>query len=247
MTQLQSAISLTPNEHPDKPSRLNNLARCLQTRFKQLDDLSDLECAINQLQSAINLTPEGHPNKPSWLANLGYVFATRFRRLRYAPDAEVAINHLFESAQSSVGSPTTRLKAAQHWISIASLTNHPSLLNAFECAVHLIPVIAWLGLPIRNRHEHLVQMSGIARDAAATAISLEEYDKALEWLEQGRSIVWNQILQLRTPVDKLREVNCDLADRLLRVSRALDRGVEENRSLGSTEEAVRRYRVLTME
>jgi hypothetical protein len=120
-------------------------------------------------------------------------------------------------------------------------------LSAYECTIGLMPVVAWLGLPIQDRHEHLVTMSEIARDAAASAISLEQYDRALEWLEQGRSIVWNQILQLRTPVDELCEVNPDLADRLLRVSRILDRGVEQKEDLGSTEQDGQRYRALTME
>jgi tetratricopeptide (TPR) repeat protein len=247
ITQKQSAINLTPDGHPHKLGYLNNLVISLQSRFERLGDLSDLDNAIVLLQLAVSLTPNGHPNKPSWLTNLGAAFETRFLRLCDTHDAEVAINHLSASAQSPVGSRIARLKAVQKWISIASLAKHPSLLNAYECAVGLMPIVAWFGLPIRDKHEHLAQMSEIARDAAAAAISLKKYDKALEWLEQARSIVWNQALQLRTPVDKLREVNSDLADRLLRVSRTLDRGIEETGSFRSTEEDAQRSRALTME
>jgi hypothetical protein len=55
---------------------------------------------------------------------------------------------------------------------------------------------------------------------AATA---EQYETALEWLEQGCSIVWNQLLSLRTPVDALRDVDRTLADALLHTSIALER------------------------
>jgi tetratricopeptide (TPR) repeat protein len=247
ITQLQSSVNLTPNGHPSKPNRLRNFGVSLQCRFERLGNLSDLDSAINQMQLAVNSTPGGHPDKPEYLSNLGDVFVTRFHRFSSPHNAHAAITHLSTSAKSEVGSPTIRLTAANKWIRIASLTNHHSLLNAYECAVGLMPVIAWLGRSIRDRHESLIQMSEIARDAAAVAISLEKYDKALEWLEQGRSIVWNQILQLRTPVDALREVNPDLADRLLRVSRVLDRGIEEKGGIGSTEEAAQQYRASTME
>jgi hypothetical protein len=51
----------------------------------------------------------------------------------------------------------------------------------------------------------------------------EEKLLRLEWLEQGRSIVWNQLLSLRTPVDALRDVDRALADALLHTSIVLER------------------------
>ena len=59
-------------------------------------------------------------------------------------------------------------------------------------------------------------------DAAAAAIHFGKFGLALEWLEQGRSIVWGQMLQLRTPLDVLRQHHPDEADELELVSRALD-------------------------
>jgi tetratricopeptide (TPR) repeat protein len=247
IAQLESSVDLTPDGHPHKLGHLNNLGGSLLRRFQRLGNLSDLDAAITRQQLSVNLTPDGYPDKPDYLFNHGAALLTRFSISSHLNDAAAAITHWSASAQSSVGSPTTRLKAAQGWIYIASLVNHHSLSNAYECVVGLMPVVAWLGLPIRDRHESLVQISEIARDAAAAAISLEKYDKALEWLEQGRSIVWNQILQLRTPVDELREINPNLADRLLRVSRILHRGGEEKGSLGSIEENAQRHRALTME
>jgi hypothetical protein len=120
-----------------------------------------------------------------------------------------------------------------------------------ECALEIIPLIAWLGLPISDRHQHLVQIGETARNAAAAAISLDQYDKAIEWLEQGRSIVWTQILQLRTPVDRLREVNPELAERLLQVSQLIDHGdagkKSQQQDRSNLEEEDRQHRALTTE
>jgi tetratricopeptide (TPR) repeat protein len=243
----REAVSLTPDGHPDKSARLNDLGNSLQTRFQTVRDLKDLDDAILQYQAAINLMPDDHLDRASLLFNLGTVFQIHFLHFDQPPQAESAIHYLSMGAQSTIGSPTIRFNASERWISVASLVGHTSLLAAYECALGLMPLVAWLGLPIADRHEHLVRIGGIARDAAAAAISLEQYDKTLEWLEQGRSIVWTQILQLRTPVDELRSVDSDLAERLLQVSRLLDHGPEQRGGLRSTEEDGQRYRALTME
>jgi tetratricopeptide (TPR) repeat protein len=247
ITQFQLTINLSPDGHPGKPGWLNNLGNALCRRFERLGNLPDIYSAITQNRIAVSLTPDGHPLKSSRLYVLGSAFESYFLRCRREIAAEEAITHFAAAAQSSVGPPTMRLKSAQSWISLSSLIKHHTLMAAYECAIGLMPLVAWLGLPMADRHGHLVQIGEIARDGAAAAISLEQYDKALEWLEQGRSIVWNQILQLRTPVDELREVNSDLSDRLLQVSRLLDRGLGGEGGLEATERDAQRYRALTME
>jgi hypothetical protein len=62
----------------------------------------------------------------------------------------------------------------------------------------------------------------VVRDAVATAITIEQYDTAIEWLEQGRSVVWGQLLQLRTPVDDLQDKHPSLANQLKYISRELE-------------------------
>jgi tetratricopeptide (TPR) repeat protein len=251
ITQLQSAVHLTPDSHPNKPVFLFSLGHCLQTRFERFNDLDDMNNAIAQHQTAVDLIPDSHPDKTAHLINLANSIRVRFHRLNQSQDAEMAIRLLSAAAMNPIGPASARFRAAERWISIASTLDHPSLLDTYECAVNLIPLVAWLGLPLVARHQHLAKMGGIARDAAAAAISLEQYEKALEWLEQGRSIVWTQILQLRTPVDELREVNPDLADRLLKTSRLLEQrsgpsGISDE-AVQSIEEQGRQYRSLTME
>ncbi|PVF92042.1 hypothetical protein CPB86DRAFT_819971, partial [Serendipita vermifera] len=251
MIQLQMAVDLTPDSHPNKSSRLGNLGVILADRFRRLGNLTDLDDAIKNLEQALRFTPKTRSERANRLFNLGLSFLDRFNRLHDVRDAEVAISHFSAAARLSDGPPADRFKAANSWIKLASRISHDSLLAAYGCALDLMPLVAWLGLPMSDRHQHLIKMGGIARDAAAAAISAEQYDKALEWLEQGRSIVWTQILRLRTPVDQLHEVDPGLADQLLRVSRLLDRGSQssgfsDSKAL-STEEEGRQYRALTAE
>jgi tetratricopeptide (TPR) repeat protein len=251
ITQNRAALQLTPGSHPGKPAALHSLGLSLQIRFERLGNFADLDNAIAHNQAAVHFAPDSHPQKTGYLIYLANSLRLRFERSHQLQDIEVAVRHLSTAAMNSVGPPSTRFSAAQIWIAIASILDHTSLLNAYKCAIDLIPLVAWLGLPIVDRHQHLAKIGGIARDATAAAISFEKYDKALEWLEQSRSIVWTQILQLRTPVDELREVNPDLADRLLRTSHSLEQGNRQRGisgvSVGPIEEQGRRYRRLTIE
>jgi hypothetical protein len=230
---------------------LSNLGSFLEVLFNQRGNIADLENGIKLQRAAIDLAPNDHPSRVTCLINISCAFWTRFNHLQALQDVEEAICHLSAAANSQAGRPIQRFKAARLWAHIASLTEHSSMLTAYECAITIMPLVAWLGLPMAGRHQHLVEIGGISRDAAAAAISLGQCDKALEWLEQGRSIVWTQILQLRTPVDELRDAQPDLAKRLVEVSRLLDQGAEQG-SLSDgeghlTHEQGRRYRALTAE
>jgi tetratricopeptide (TPR) repeat protein len=252
IAEQQTALDLAPDNHPSKSMYFCNLGSSLATRFLRYRDISDLDNAIINHQKAVDLQSDTHYDNPTFLNNLAQSLRTRYRHLGDTRDAEDAIKHFSTSAMSSVGPAGIRFKAARGWILLAHSIHHTSLLEAYEKALELMPVVAWLGLPLSDRHRQLVEIGGMAREAAAAAISLEQYDKAIEWLEQGRSIVWTQLLQLRTPIDDLREVDPDLAKRLLEVSQLLDRGSGDmNVSGGGTAQDIeaegRRYRGLTME
>ncbi|PVF92334.1 hypothetical protein CPB86DRAFT_769512 [Serendipita vermifera] len=251
VVQLQNAVDLTPDSHPHKPICMGNLGVSLRDRFIQLGNITDLDDAIKMEEHALKLTPRTHSGRASRLFNLALSFLYQFNRFHDEHDAEIAVSHFSAAAMSPDGPPTDRFNAANSWIKLASRISHDSLSDAYGCALDLMPLVAWLGLPMADRHQQLIKMGGIARGAVAAAISAEQYNKALEWLEQGRSIVWTQILHLRTPVDDLREVDPGLADQLLRVSRLLDPGSQPaefpDPETLSTEEEGRRYRALTAE
>ncbi|KAG9103636.1 hypothetical protein FRC07_009955, partial [Ceratobasidium sp. 392] len=92
---------------------------------------------------------------------------------------------------------------------------------AYRCLVSLIPQVVWLGMTIEQRY---VQVTGIAYktlEAAVVAAICETYDEALEWLEQGRSIVWSQLLQLHSPLDELQAVDNSLYEELVQTANEL--------------------------
>jgi len=112
--------------------------------------------------------------------------------------------------------------------------------DAYTCVIDLLPRVAWLGLTVTERHKHLTKIGRVVCDAAACAITLGKNETALEWLEQGRSVVWGQLLRLRSSGDELLLKDESLARELENVARELDQ--IDNRDISFSEE-----RSLTME
>jgi hypothetical protein len=97
----------------------------------------------------------------------------------------------------------------------------------------LLLLVAGLEHTIQQRHLLLQDMSDLPLQAAAAACSLGHIDKALEWLEQGRCLVWTQLNHLRTPIDDLAHHNLDLAHHFLDVSKRLECAAGRNTPLQS--------------
>jgi hypothetical protein len=117
-----------------------------------------------------------------------------------------------------------RFSAAKSWTRHAD-SKHDSALEAYSAAIGLLPRLTMLGLDLHSRQQVLSSVSdGLARDVAACAIRSCQYSKAVELLEEGRTALWSQALQLRTPMNELYDVSPTLAKDLRRISRALERG-----------------------
>ncbi|KAJ6564551.1 CHAT domain-containing protein [Mycena capillaripes] len=221
MSVTEDAVRLTPYDHPDKPLMLNNLGYPLFCRFERLGDLDDLNKSIIMREDAVNLTPEGHPAKPGILANLENSLFLRFERLGDHTDLKRAISLCDLASRSTTGPAHIRFQAASKWAQLARIKDDSSLLEAYNVALDLLPELAWLGLSISDRHHHLLRTGKLVRDAAAFATASDQVEKAVEWLEQGHSVIWGQLLNLRSPVDDLKHNYPKLAHSLVSLSTAL--------------------------
>jgi tetratricopeptide (TPR) repeat protein len=247
----QKAAELMPDDHPDKPSRLSNLGNALLGRFERFGRLEDVETAISVYQKAAELTPDDHPNKPSLLNNLGHAHLIHSRHLPDPNHLKHAHLYFSEAANSPLGPPHHLFKAARNWAKCETLLSRSPLL-AFSRALQLLPRIAWLGLSFTDQHALLAQVGDVVREAVTAAIQHDEYEMAVEWIEQGRSIVWQNLLNLRTPVDQLAESHPDLADRLRTISRQLETSTSHDSGFNQTDklgidEVARKHRELSIE
>jgi len=223
ISALQRAVQLIPDGHVEMPTVLSSLGRSFLRRFERTGDLTDIDNAISAHQRSVQLTPNGHPNMPILLGNLGDSFWHRFLRAGDFSATLAATSNYRQAATYNSGHPSVRLIAAARWAARLSISHNPiDSLNAYDVVVNLLSQIAGMHRTIEQRHSSLVDTSNLTATAASAAFALGEIAKALEWLEQGRCLVWSQLNQLRTPVDDLKTHNPLLADRFLHISRALE-------------------------
>jgi len=228
----QRSVQLISDGHLDLPGTLSNLGLSLSRRFKRTRDLGDISEAIKNQQHAVQLTPAGHANLATYLNNLGNAFLHRFEIGRDLDTLTRAVSFYRLSALSATGSPAARLQTAKKWAFLSPLlpSQPEELLDAHACIIQLLSVVSGLENTVQRRHETLTNSSQLPIDAAAAALSLDQPDKALEWLIEGRCIVWNQINQLRTPVDELHAHDQALADRFSAVARELENAGSRSKS-----------------
>jgi tetratricopeptide (TPR) repeat protein len=221
---LEKAISLTPNGYPNKLTHFGNLGNSLLKRFEYTRNVKDLDKSVEMLDLAVSLTPDTHPRKPHRLLKLGISLCTRYASFANNNDRDKAILSFKSSATAYSGSPYAQLESAKYWAELVEM-ELPQALSAYQVLIGLLPQTVWLGSSIKRCYGDIKTFIGDCVNAAvATAVAANQNEKAIEWSEQGQSIVWGQILSLRTPLDDLWDKYPILAADLERISQKLDQG-----------------------
>ncbi|CAE6444795.1 unnamed protein product [Rhizoctonia solani] len=218
---LERALSLLPVGHRDIPALLNSLCIAHLARFREIRSAHDIDCAQEFITRALSLIPDGHPDVPGLLLNFGQVHQSRFEILGELDSLNNCLDYFKQTAESKEGVPFIRLQAARLWANNTASDCTSERLKAYDVAMNIIPQLVWFGSTIRQRYDEVHMIEDLAVEAAAVAIQAREYALAIEWLEQGRSIVWNQVLQLRTPLDHLHSACLPLAEKLAEVASKL--------------------------
>ncbi|QRV95449.1 CHAT domain protein [Ceratobasidium sp. AG-Ba] len=215
------AAELTPDGHPDKPARLNNLGNSWLCRFERLGEFGDLDRAINCQSRAVELTPDGHPDHPCYLNDLGASWMQHFQHMGGLSGLKKACDAFRTGTHTAAFKPGLQMLCADNWAKTLKLLNC-SPLEAYQAAFSSLPRIVWIRKTIEQRHKNLNRVNDLSTEAAAWAISTHHYDLALEWLEQGRSVVWAQALQLRDEFKDLLSAEPELAHKLYNIAFQLD-------------------------
>ncbi|KAF8990240.1 hypothetical protein BDZ89DRAFT_1152038 [Hymenopellis radicata] len=199
-------VKLTPDRYLQKSICFYNLGCNLYTRFKRVGKVNDIAEAIIMYRKAVELISNNHPNRVMYLNYLGESLLAA--SVNDIEGLQQALAIYTQAAFTNTGSSFMALRAAMSALDIykqnSILIVHSDMLNLYTRIFELVPRIAWLGLNISRRYEVITQISDAVGDAVAYAISTSNISLTVEWFEEGRAIIWTQILNLRTPLDKLR-------------------------------------------
>lgn len=225
----------------------NNLAIALRTRFDlrgRVDDatgpaevyigyevrprVGDLDEAIRLAHRAAQLVPADAPQRADHRLNLAVALYAKYQYgLLRQDEREHDLHWALEAAREAATHPhadlVTRIRAGVTWSEIAASTGgYAEAVQAFEHVIELLPRVAPGELRRYEQEDRLGRWAGIASDAAACALEVGRYEKALALLEQGRGVLLSRDLVVRADLTALRAANPGLATEFEELRPTLD-------------------------
>lgn len=232
-------LSLEIDEgHADDARLFNNNAVLLLYRYQQAGRQQDVERAMTLCRRGLEHAPVGNI-RAKILINLAYTHRSVFERERQSSDFDAAVDAFRAATNETTAFAWQRLYAARVWADMFEDFDDPTdgVIEAHDHAIHLISQFIWLGQQLETRYDRAENMAVVVSKAVSAAIRLGRLELAVEWLEAGRSQIWGQILQLRTPLDELEKMHPQLASRFRELSKALETtGVSFQAAINSTSE-----------
>ncbi len=220
---LRTALRNCRPEHSLRTMILAKLGTALLTRCRHRADHAACDEAIAVFREAVGLTREGMPFWAEGRTALADALRQRAELTGKAEDLAEAIQWWRTVATTDTAPLPSRIEAASAWAHYAGTREDwPEALAGYTLAVALLPMVAWRGAGRADRERFVANWSGLATTAAACAIAAGEPWRALELLEQGRGVLWSQLLETRTDLAVLADHAPELARRLAEVRAALD-------------------------
>lgn len=225
-----SALNLHSHGHPDRFMSLANLSNALLTRYNQtrVGEMEDLKRSIAFYREAIDFCPPDHPNRSTIISNLADALLAQFQQSRQTEDLEQTMLVHEQAANDCPSFIQDRLRSAIQWAIHARTHRHRSQLSAYKVALRLLHQCLNSRLTLQSQQNLLATASiprTLATDAASAAIDAGDLALAVEFLEQGRAMMWQNLAAYHSPLEQLRQAEGggELADRFEKISTDLER------------------------
>ncbi|MEU0803956.1 CHAT domain-containing protein [Streptomyces sp. NPDC005970] len=221
----EQAVAVTPKTHRWYWELLGRLAEVLGVGVDVLEreENSDLDRAVALTREAVATARGDDIGLSGAWQSLGEALRHRYRHKHDPADLREAIKCCRQAADITVATLPDRIKSCATWGRAAvALGDYVLAAEGYGRAALLLPQLAWHGLSGRARENHLTEWSGLASAAATCYILAGEPERAVEILEQGRSIIQNQSLNTRGDLTDLEKKAPTLAAGLMRVRELLD-------------------------
>ncbi|KAJ6592239.1 CHAT domain-containing protein [Mycena vulgaris] len=216
MQHHQEAVNLNPKDEGHKAQCLWGLATSFLYHYWGSGYVSDLMNAAENFQAALNLAPEDNYLKSECLKSSAKCYAERYRRFRKIDDLHSAQYYFSASFKIPTLNPESSWADALYWASIVKQYQRSYCLPAYNAAFNLLPEILWIGhsIPLRQNAIHRLNVAEATAAATRDCIKISSLTTAVEVMEQGLAIIFQQMLQLKTDVSGLPPDQTDMFQRL---------------------------------
>jgi tetratricopeptide (TPR) repeat protein len=238
----QKALVILPPGGGEEAEICDTLSCSLRALWDLRQQANLLDEAIRYGSRGLDMTPTTGPLYSMMASRLADSLYARFNTSREYADWRSCIELYSRAVQHRYSSVIDRLDISRRWIGAAKgAGDADTLMEAYAQGIELLPMLAYWGMNAKARLDALKGAPGLAINAACHALSLGHAEKAIEFLEQGRVVFWNGMLQLQTPFDGL---PADLAVPLSAISKDLHDGSFVDASAITEHEASRRRRTI---
>lgn len=213
---------------PTSPKVALLTSKAYRSRFLTKQGPDDADVALKAGHAAVESAPRGLITsiKSSALANLSELYITE--GVPYF-DIAKSLSYLHESALSVMFvRPLIEVTPVLPLLHGLKLNDNQRLLllQVYEHLLATVPRVIYLGLDIASRMRTLAEVDSLARGGATQAILLGRLDNAVEVLDHGRAIFWNQSLRTRSDFADLPPA---LATKISEVAQQLGKHVQDEK------------------
>jgi tetratricopeptide (TPR) repeat protein len=219
----QAVTATLPEDELHRAQYLSDLGTALRLRYSITGELADLEHAIDIGNQAVGTTSVSHPLRSRWLIELGLTWQTQYSETGEPAD----LAHAVESFKASFGiveaPPIMRAHAANAWgLAAIDASDWLDSVEGFSQAVRLLAEIAPRSLMRADQEYGLTQLAGVGSNAAAACLQAGLPEKAVELIEQGRGVLFAQILDSHTDLTDLARIHTTQAEMFVRLTSELN-------------------------
>jgi len=111
----RQVIETTPDDHPDRASRLHRLGAKLYDRYERTDQIDDINQAIHYYHQAVKVTPDKHPDRASLFQSLGAKLRGRYHRIGKINDLDQSIRCFEQAINATKATPNKHQERAKRF------------------------------------------------------------------------------------------------------------------------------------
>ncbi|MFI0480909.1 CHAT domain-containing protein [Actinomadura sp. 9N215] len=211
---LREVVAALPETVPDRPHFLHLAAMALESLYQETRRPEVLDEAIAMARAGLENLQRRHGDQQGLLMALGALLSHRYDEVN-DPACLREAGSSFRDAALLDGPPTNQIVCCRLAAAVAMRDGDwRTASDMLDRAISLLPRLAARGLARSDQERLLKDIAGLAQDACASALQAGEPGRALTLLENGRGILFAQLLETRSDFTELRDRHPAIANRL---------------------------------
>ncbi|KAF9254203.1 hypothetical protein L218DRAFT_886780 [Marasmius fiardii PR-910] len=215
---LELEVSRASVSHPEYPGTLLVLGGLFLTQYRQTSREPDLEQSLCYLRNGRDLCPHGHPLHASATHALADgLWVARAINNSSSSDTEEIFGILRGISHDFISPLRDSLACTIQWVNFAFQAQDSAMLSeAYNYGIQFLRRYLAIGPTMRLQYDALsrdTEILSLPIDAASHFIQQNNIERAIEVLDEGRSLLWSEGQRFRKPLSYNDQLDANLVER----------------------------------